>query len=152
MGASASTPFVSKPSGFLYLDNPQNNLVDMALTVVELDTIQANFTDGIEDVVNHRILPGVAGFYLIYGTVVFVNVVANKRYDLMLYLNGAVMPSFNSCQSSLADTISQTALTIRYLSNTDYMDLRVRSRAGVDTVDIWEGVGYTYLIVHRLRM
>ena len=48
-------PAFQRPTGKLVLDSSQLNLVDGALTQVELDEIPAGYTDGIEDIINFRI-------------------------------------------------------------------------------------------------
>ena len=52
------------PSGRLYLDGNQAGLAGGGIyRQINLNAIMPNFVDGIEDVVNHIITPGVVGFY-----------------------------------------------------------------------------------------
>ena len=152
MGVEIFTPPpFQRPSGMLVLANAQLNLVNNVNTLVELDSIPGDFTDGIEDIVNHRITPGVAGEYSIVGNVKFSSVVANTRYSVNLYLNLANMvTSWVVLHSSNTDPLSfRTILPCQNFSATDYIELWAQSNSGNNLVDI--DINYTFLAVQRVR-
>jgi len=140
-----------RPSGKMYLATPQLNLVSDIWTPVELDTISANFNDGIEDITNHKITPGHAGFYDAKGLVMFSSVVANMYYGLIIRLNGTDNIISTYSHSSLAEYLSVICSAHVYLSATDYLDLIAAAFTGVNTVDIRAGEDRTFLSVQRVR-
>lgn len=144
-------PDVLRPSGKLYRGATQTNLVDGDITLVELDTIASDFTDGIEDTTNHKITPGYAGFYLVMGTVTFKSLIADRKYDAAIKLNGSTWICFIYGWASGEDYFVVPVLAYVRLTATDYIELYARSCAGVDTVDIHYGPIYTFLSVQRVR-
>jgi len=140
-----------RPSGKLYLGARQYNLVDSVVTLVELDTIPAGFTDGIEDTANHRITPGVAGFYDIIGNVIFLGTVPSRHFLTLVRLNGASTIIRACNQSSKLVELSVNAHALYYLSDTDYLEMNVVSYSGDNTIDIHENEEYTFLSVQRVR-
>ena len=148
-------PAYQRPSGKLYLGSEQINLVDMTETLVELDTIPAGYTDGVENVVTHRITPGVAGFYSIVGQVYFVGCIANKSYYSLIRLNaaGAWLCDRGVHTGGLVGhaVAAICILPNQYLSKTDFVSLWAQSNAGVDTVDITQTEPRTFLALQRVR-
>jgi len=140
-----------KPLGKLYLGVDQLDLVDNTPTLVLLDAMPASFTDGIEDRVNHKITPGVAGFYDVKGQAYLKDVVADKRYLLIIMLNAATPRVVACSQAAMAEYMSIAASALFYLSATDYLRLYVTSKAGADTVGIDAGERYTFLSIQRVR-
>ena len=144
-------PAFQKPSGKLVLSSNQNNLVDGVLTLAELDTIPSGYTDGIEDVANYKITPGMAGYYLIAASVYLSSVVADKMYVAYIYKSGSGIAG-NILHSKLAEPLIFPMLVpCQYLSATDYLQLWVKSESGDNTVDISAIQEYTYLSVQRIR-
>jgi hypothetical protein len=86
MGQFITTPppaqLTQQPSGRIYLNGNQNNINNGVSTKVLLNTVDPLFTDGIEDVVNHRITPGVAGWYFFSASVCWEVVLDQKRYSM----------------------------------------------------------------------
>lgn len=144
-------PVYQKPSGNLYLSANQLNLVDGTWTWVELDTIKTGFADGIEDTTNYIITPAYAGWYDIKAQVYFMNVIADKRYYASIYLNGVTEKVTATKQASIAEYLSIGCSNHIKMSATDYIKLKARSNAGVDTVDILAGEQYTFLSIQRVR-
>jgi len=144
-------PAYQRPTGKLYLSANQLNLVSGVITLVELDAISANFTDGIEDTANHKITPGIAGFYDVKGQVTFTSVIADKIYNVYLRLNGVTTKVGLYRHSSIAAFLTISCTVLLYLSATDYLTLFARSNAGVDTVDVLGQEIYTFLSVQRVR-
>ena len=146
-------PAFQRPSGKLFLGTQQNNLVHGDDTLVLLDTISANFKDGIEDVATHRITPGVAGWYSIVGQVEFesLSMVADARFGVNIRVSG-VLANENWVHSSIANTVTGVCLLpCYYLTPADYVELHARSYAGVDTVDISSNELSTFLALQRVR-
>ena len=140
-----------RPSGRMYLSVNQLNLVDMTDTLVMLDAITAGFADGLEDVVNHKITPGVAGLYDVKGQVTLVNTIADKRFSVSVKLNGVSSKISAVGQASIASYLTINCHDHLYLSATDFLSLWALSYAGVDTVDIYGREPYTFLSVQRVR-
>jgi len=120
-------------------------------TLVELDAISSGFTDGIEDTANHRITPGYAGFYGVFGSVTFASVVAAKTYIAAIRINGNTYKTGNYQHSGLVYYVTANVSDILKLTATDYVELVCQSRAGVDTVDVRANEIYTFLSVQRVR-
>ena len=133
------------------LSAQQLNLVHGVWTLVELDYLKGGFTDGIEDTANHRITPGQAGLYDIKGQVTFDQVVADKRYASAIRLNGAVYIAFDTKHAAIADYLTSPCGLLYWLSATDYVELIAASYAGVNTVDIYGVIAWTFLSVQRVR-
>lgn len=145
-------PAFQRPTGKLYLANDQLNLVSGAMTIVQLDTIPPEYTDGIENVGTYGITPGVPGFYSIVGQVWFYNVVADKWYDSAILINAATFECESSSQSSQPASITTKSVAASiYLTNTDFVRLVAWSGAGVHTVDIGAGRPRTFLNLQRVR-
>jgi len=139
------------PSGKLYLSSDQLNLVSGAATDVELDTIADGFTDGVEDTVNHRITPGVAGFYDLKGMVTFKNVVADKSYYTIIKHSVSGTLVTVKGHASRSEDLSVPATVHVYLPADGYLTLQAISYAVVDTVDINSGERQTFLSIQRVR-
>ena len=142
---------LQKPTGGMYLSVEQSNLVHNVWTFVELDAISAGFTDGIEDIVNHKITPGVAGYYLIIAQLCLLRLIADKNYRLTIRISDATSIADSYVHSSVVDSLSINCTTIVYLGAADYVQIGVTSMAGVDTVDILANPRYTFLRVQRVR-
>jgi len=151
MGAIiGSPPAPQRPSGCLYLNNIQLNLVDSTPTLVLLETIPAEYTDGIENVGTHRITPGKAGFYSIVGKIRLEQVVADKKYEALIKVSGVVIHQ-QYIHASLADVIGVSCvIPCLYLTAANYVELWAESFAGVNTVDISSALD-TFLAVQRVR-
>jgi len=144
-------PAYQKPSGKMYLGSNQLNLVNGAITLVELDTVGTGFTDGIEDTANHKITPGYAGFYIIIGMVTFMNLVIDRSYDAGVLITGAAYLPFVHDFSGRDDYYTVPVSCLVKLNATDYIELYARSMSGDNTVDILAGEAYTFLSIQRVR-
>lgn len=144
-------PAYQKPSGKLYLASTQLDLVNGIWTKVLLETIGANFTDGIEDTVNHRITPGRGGFYDIKGQVTFTNIVTPRLYIAALKISGTDLICINDGSASAGDHYSVPVGHLIKLSVTDYIELHAMSVSGDNTVDVRAGSAYTFLSIQRVR-
>lgn len=149
-GAKADITVNHKPSGGLSLNGDQLDLVDGDTVLVELNLVRPGFTDGIEDTVNHRITPAVAGLYLIEGSITLKNCVADKKYRGLISKNGAGFAN-RYVQSSILDFLTIPLSALKWLSDSEYIDMRVTSYAGENTVDVNGSTAYTWLELTRIR-
>jgi hypothetical protein len=140
-----------RPSGKLYLAVNQLNLVHNVPTKVLLDTIAANYADGIESTVNHRITPGVAGYYSICGQVAFWLISPSKAYVVYIYRSGFNVCTFYANGSVLDIVSGSCCLPNCYLTATDFVELYAESLSGDNNVDIILGEVHTFLAVQRVR-
>jgi len=101
---------------------------------------------------NHRYVAPVAGYYVIHGQVTYLTgtVVADKRYDARLYLNGAesggailASPTTGYASPNFTDCL--------HLAANDYVELFCFHQAGVNTVDILGNTNWTFLTVMLLQ-
>jgi len=144
-------PAFQKPSGRLNLSAEQSNLVSSVGTLVNLDVIPAVFTDGIENIVTHRITPGRAGFYSIVGMVRFIGTVDCTAYNCSIKVSGVEVCD-NQNQAGESGSLSTLCVLPNfYLSASDYVELWATSFAGGDTVDIDSTNERTYLALQRVR-
>jgi len=144
-------PAFQRPSGKLYLGNPQNDLVDSAVTRVLIDTIPAEYTDGIENGGSSWIIPVVAGYYSIVGQVMFNNVIADKGYESVIKVNTVIVCRNFVHASLVLNVAALVCLPCHYVGAGERIDLFATSYAGVNTVDISSGETLTFLAVQRVR-
>lgn len=147
---SAAGGGIVSPSGSLYLNNNQLNLVSGSGTLVLLDAIASGFSDGIENVVTHRIYPGVAGLYLIDAGIMFTSVVALKPYRMIVTKNDSTWIGVYG-HSGLVYNMSLTLSKLISLAAPDYIDMWAYSYADVDTVGISKYKDATFLTIQRVR-
>ena len=128
------------------------NIVDATDTLVLLDAIQAGFTDGIEDTVNHRITPAVAGYYSINGQVRLQELVANVVYQVFVKISGALLLGCENWvhSSNVNSMMLRCGMPSYYLTATDYLELWVHFYCGANTVDISSAYS-TCLAIQRVR-
>ena len=157
MGANSTRPLANRPNGKMYLTVNQVDLLNGVQTPVELESIWPGYIDGIEDNVNHRILPGRAGFYLVIAQVFFTQVVADKSYEIWIMHKTAAAAwtemAHDKRHSRVTDDLSCIASDVIWIGNDlafDAFEIWAQSNSGGNTVDIL-GVAETFLLVQRLR-
>ena len=133
---------------FAYLSSDQLNLVNDTWTKVtlnaELFDLGADF-----DTTTYKFTCDTAGYYAISGNVNFLTgtVIANKEYGAQIRVNGVTVIMGN-IHSELTTALSiALPMKVMHLSVNDYIELWVRSRAGVDTVDLYGTSAANYLSV-----
>ena len=145
-------PAYQKPTSFMALSAPVNNVTDATDFKVPLDV--KSYNDGIEDLINNRIVINRTGYYSVLGSVEFYNVIADKRYTCKLKVNGSTFrevvlhatPSWVS-----PHLIVSASRNSRLFDVNDYIELFARHDSGVSTIDIsnsWHG---TFLNLQRVR-
>ena len=132
-----------------YLAANQENLVNATWTKILLDTEDYDLGS---DFGTNKFTCDVAGYYDITGKVVLLtaSVVADKRYDAAIYINGAGVTRDYS-HSSLASALTITTFKRAHLAVNDYVELYAMSNAGVDTVDVTGGITATSLEVFLVK-
>jgi len=146
-------PARQRPSGYLYLNSVQTNLVDGTPEIVELDTVTSDFFDGIENILTHRITPGIAGYYSIVGNVRFEQLVGDKCYKAEIKVSGntkdetIIYVGTGGVGKSIG---ARCVIPTLHFSATDYVELWATSFADVNTVDISSAIN-TFLSVQRVR-
>jgi len=139
----------AQPHGCLYLGTQQDNIPQVP-TIIELDTVPATYTDGIETTGTHIITPDIAGFYAIVGQVSFKGPVVDKTYEVYISVNDTTIIVRDKRSISVAADFIVPVGAITYLDGDDYLQLEVSHADGVATVDIHDGLDQTFLKVIRL--
>ena len=91
MGSYVTAPNLSRPSGEVGLGTNQLNIVSGTPTTVLIDTIAAGYADGIENIVTHRITPGVPGWYMMVARIRWSSVPAGTNLVAMIRRNGSTV-------------------------------------------------------------
>lgn len=162
MGANASQPCCfHRPHGRIQLSTDQLNIVNdtdtkVLLDEISVDPLDGQYQDGIEDLVNNRITPGVAGLYICFGQIAYESGVIDKLYRASLYRNwgvgGARRIGFHEYVLTYAGGIAIVPVFGHcWLDADDYIELIAYHFAGVDTVDITFGSINSFLYVQRIR-
>lgn len=153
----AVPPPTQQPSGKLFSANNQDIPDGGAPVLVNLNTIQSDFTDGIEDTVNHIITPGVLGWYLVTASVCWESATIDTRYDLSLTLNpGGNHRLFNSqvCSytaGSGGHFFMKVTDIIKITNIIQYFKLNVVNNHISDHATLINGHDFTFMTVQRVR-
>jgi len=131
-----------------YLSSDQLNLVNGTYTKVLLD---AETYDVGADFANYKFTAPVTGYYLIIGSVLLTSVVISKVYDICIYKNNA-LASGGGYIPATTDNAFMKVQDILLLNATDYIELFVRSMAGVNTVDIYGASTHTFMTIHLISV
>jgi len=136
------------PSGRMFLNNAQVIPTGVP-TVIELDSISAGFADGIEDIVNHWILPGVAGFYQFNASIQIDATASDILYILSVFKNVTVIAQ-DQIHSFGIENVTLNVSDIVKLTNLESLHLKLTHTKGSDeTVSNVESK--TFLSVQRVR-
>ena len=128
-------PAFQRPSGGMYVTGI-TDLTNGSYVLMTFDTIISGFNDGIEDVVNHWIKPGVAGYYSIAARISFQNVVADKTYIGDLRVSGVSKETAYWHAATTTFLGGRIVVPVFYLTATDYLTLYAMSNSGDNTVDV----------------
>jgi len=129
----------------------QTNLTDAAVTVVTLDA--EDYDIGSDFAANTFTAP-VTGYYQISGAITYINVIADSRYDCLVFV-GAGLKSFSVNHTGSDVAADKANLTVRvndvlYLTSTQTVSMKARIFCGANTVDILNDSVGTYLAIHLL--
>ena len=138
------------PRAKMYLGTPQTNLTANAWTKIRINTDEYD-SNSITDTSNNRITPGVAGYYLLIGNVIWqTGFVSGNRMSSKLVKNGTTNIAITQGYASGTSYYSNLISTVTYLTTTDYIEMQGRPGTSGNTADIQAGEAATYLVVHRL--
>ena len=161
MGARATQPYRNWPHGRIQLGSDQLNLandtdIKVLLDEIEGDALDGQYQDGIEDAVNNRITPGVAGLYICFAQITYIAAVIDKLYRASLYRNwgigGSRIIGANEYVLTYASGVAVVSVHGHcWLDTDDFIELIAYHFAGVGTVDIDSGSISTFLYVQRIR-
>jgi hypothetical protein len=128
-----------------YLSSNQNNLVSGMPTKVNLNAII--WDDGSNfDSVNHRCIAPINGRYLIYGLIGYQNIIANKRYFAMPYVNGICKEFVITAPGLVGNHTIPFCVETTVLEG-EYIELYAQSIAGTNNVDLLVGEATTFLCI-----
>jgi hypothetical protein len=145
-------PAFQRPSGYLSLGLQMNNPALDIEVAVNISDVPADFTDGIENGGLHRITPGIAGFYSIYGQVYWIDAFINNNwYQSLLKVSGNII-SDNTLMCAANSLLAVPVFkNIWWLNATDFVELYSKHHGDNQTADIKDGVHKTFLCVQRVR-
>jgi len=127
-----------------YRTSNQLNIADSTTTKIELDTENFDVGNDFDSTTNYQFTAPVAGYYYLSGQVTYTSVVADKGYYAVIVPSTA--PNISGVtQASFASTISARASDIRYLAQSETVNLSAYHAAGVGTVDVYGNISYTWL-------
>jgi len=127
----------------------QDDLVDGVPTKILLNA--ESYDPGSNfDLANSRYVIPVTGYYQVNANISFKNVVADKSYIVLIYVNEARY-SQNLSHAAFVSTTYVTHSDLVYGVAGQYIELYGISNAGVNTVDVSNGTGaWTYMSVHMV--
>jgi len=97
-----------------------------------------------------RFIVPVTGYYQINANIAYTSVIADKRYFVVVYKNGAYAIRAE-LHSSNTEDITIALSDILYLTAGDYLELMAR-QSGANTVDIVNAEYITFMSVHLLSV
>lgn len=135
---------------FAYLNVQQDNLVTGTPTLVNLDTEVTDDGNDFNTTTHLYTVPS-DGLYLVNAKISYTSVVTDKRYSAIIYVNGA-----EAAQTIFHASHAQRAVVpVVYLAefnSGDTVGLYGFTDAGVNTVDIDDGITLTTLQIAALRL
>ena len=139
------------PKVRVYLGSSQNNIADSTATKVLLDTEDY---DAGSDFASYRFTAPTTGYYLVIGSVTYNEVIAEKRYLSLVYVNNAVRLTgcIHSGTVGSPNAIIVTVSDVLSLTAGDYVELFAQHQGGAATVDVLTGQDSTFLTVHLLSI
>jgi len=143
------------PNGRLYLENSQQNVQDGLFVKILFDSISAGFTDGIEDVVNHRIFPGVAGWYQVNAYLLLESLIDACRYAIHVTRSGILVAHAEYLSpktgTSTAYHISLGVSDVIKLTALQYLEVGIHHLDATEIVDVLGEETGSFLSVQRVR-
>lgn len=118
--------------------------------IVPLDT--ENYDPGSNfDTSTYRLTAPVTGYYYCNAGVTYVgsSVVSNKRYSMILKING-VNAQYYNLHAAVTDWLSLRTTDILYIEKDQYLEVYAIQFSDQNTVDIQPGTIDTFLTVHLL--
>jgi len=143
------------PNGRLYLEASQQNIADGLFVKILFDSISAGFTDGIEDVVNHRIFPAVAGWYQVNAYLVLEGLIDTKKYQIHVTRSG-ILVAYAEYLSPITGTSTNYHLSLGVsdvikLTALQYLEVGIFHNDATEIVDVLGEEAGSFLSVQRVR-
>lgn len=139
-------PAFQRPSGKM-IGPAQSSLATGNLIKMLINTIPAHYTDGIEDALNNRIIPGIAGFYNITANIIYEDPVADTRYTAVTYVTGVQVDANIQHASHENYLTCHCNLASHWLSAVDVVELYAQHFSGGASVNVTS----SNLCVQRVR-
>ena len=134
-----------------YLAENQFNVTHVTWTKILLDTESydsgANF-----DLVNHRFVAPVSGYYAVTAKVRWGYTVAGSYFYAAIYVDGATINTSLQYASVNDEVLIFSISDIVYLAQNSWIELWCYNGSGVDTPDILGNPQYVFLAVHQLSV
>ena len=131
-----------------YLSSAQDNLTDATDIKVLLNAeswdVGADF-----DTTNKRFVAPHTGYYSVKGSVGFSGVIADKTYQVMIWVNGAAV-TFTMLSSSNTGSLRIPISDDVYAVAGQYIELYARVTAGANTVDLIAASTSTYMSITHI--
>lgn len=142
---------ILKPSGRAYQGTAIVDTITGQWTRVDLDAISAGFTDGIENLLTNRIIPGVAGLYRIHGSVYFsTSMVADMDFYAAIDISGVYSAQVHIHSAKIGNLVIPVSLLI-WLTAVNYVELYGRQDSGANLIKISPLENACFLEVQRIR-
>ena len=139
-------------SARMFLTGNQNNLTDVTVTKVLLNTVDVDYNDDLDITTGHDYTVPVTGYYLCNAGVQWLgsSLLANKLFVMWISSSGA--PNFIAANnhSAVVANFDQDISTVKYLTAGDTITLDAYQACGISTVDVQGGNG-TYLDITLLQ-
>lgn len=140
------------PKARAWLNGDQLNLVNNTWTKVTLNAETYDVGADFDSTTNNRFVAPVSGYYSIKASVLFLNLVADTRYAIGIYADGALVAHSISACGGVTDAVSATVSDTIYVAATSYVELYARSNSGGNTVDVEGLTGSTWMSVHLISI
>lgn len=125
------------PECWAYMSATHDNLVNNTYTLMEVNAEEYDIGNNFDITAgNYKFVAPIPGKYVITCGIVFINVVALKRYNAIIYINGAGN-LYTEQHSGVAENLIIGRHYETVLATNDYVQLYARSMSGGDTVDVF---------------
>jgi len=131
-----------------YLANLLGTTVENSVTKVALDAesydLGSNFSDG-------KFTAPIAGYYSISATINYGSLVADKRYAIVIKVNGSQISESSVGNGGIVNYVAAGISDIIHLDAEDYVELFYFQASGATTVDVRGGSDKTFMTIHFLH-
>jgi hypothetical protein len=134
-----------------YRATTAQSIPDSTFTKVQLNAESYDPGNNFDSTTNYRFTAPVAGYYLISAATIFSGAIADKRYIMRIYKNGATILTESQEQSSISDDISVTALDLVLLAASDTIEVQVYHTSGV-AKNLSNNEAHTFLTCHLMSI
>jgi len=129
-----------------YLSADQENIANTTLVKVNINVenfdLNADF-----DTSNYRFVAPVNGYYQVNASIRYINIVADKTYYALIYVNGSAYSSAGGHTANNTDQIGVQVSDLVYAVAGQYIELYTYHNDGAGTSDIDGGSSLTFMSV-----